>query len=132
MFNFLLCELPLILTVSINKKTEWRYLQEDPRYRIWTRSVNWFRLYVRRRSHRQTDRYTHTHTHTYIHTFFLKHIFRLWEWCRMKNNQKIKVENFDDCNTSKHKTKNLDHYMDYYWSINIEFYVPDKKISRKC
>ena len=44
-----------------------------------------------------TDRDTHTHTHTYI---FSKHIFRLWEWCRMKNHQKIEVENFDDCNTS--------------------------------
>ena len=28
---------------------------------------------------------THTHTHRY---FFLKHIFRLWEWCRMKNHKK--------------------------------------------
>ena len=52
------------------------------------------------RSHRQTDRHTHTHTHTHTQTFFLKHIFRLWEWCIMKNHQKIEVENFDDCNTS--------------------------------
>ena len=31
MFNFLLCELQLILTASLKriKKTEWRYLQED-------------------------------------------------------------------------------------------------------
>ena len=49
---------------------------------------------------RQTHTRTHTHTHTHIQTFFLKHIFRLWEWCRMKNHRKIKVENFDDCNTS--------------------------------
>ena len=32
----------------------------------------------------------------------------------------------------KSKTKNFDHYMDYYWDMNIKFYVPDKKISRKC
>ena len=62
------------------KKNGSRYLHEDPIYRIWTRSVNWFRLYVRRQSHRQT----HTHTQT----FFLKHIFRLWEWCRTKNHKK--------------------------------------------
>ena len=48
----------------------------------------------------QTDRHTHTHTHTHTQNFFLKHIFRLWEWCRMKNHQKIEVENFEDCNTS--------------------------------
>ena len=53
-------------------------MQEDPRYRIWTRSVDWFRLYDRR----QTD--------THIQTFFLKHIFRLWEWCRRKNHEKSK------------------------------------------
>ena len=35
----------------------------------------------------QTDRHTHTHTHRH---FFLKHIFRLWGWCRMKNNKKSK------------------------------------------
>ena len=66
------------------KKNGSRYLHEDPIYRIWTRSINSFRLYVWRRSHRQTD--THTHTHTDI--FFLKHIFRLWEWCRIKNHKK--------------------------------------------
>ena len=34
---------------------------------------------------------------------------------------------------SRNKTKNFDHYMDYYYlNINIEFYVPDKKIGRKC
>ena len=47
---------------------------------------------------RQTDKHTHIHTHR--QTFFLKDIFRLWERCRMKNHQKIEVENFDDCNTS--------------------------------
>ena len=31
------------------------------------------------------DVQTHTHTHTH---FFLKHICRLWEWCRMKNRKK--------------------------------------------
>ena len=41
-----------------------------------------------------TDRQTHTQT------FFLKHIFRLWEWCRTKNHKKIEVEFSDDCNTS--------------------------------
>ena len=46
---------------------------------------------------RQTGRQTDTHTHTHI---FSKTIFRLWEWCRMKNYKKIEVENFDDCNTS--------------------------------
>ena len=51
------------------KKNGSRYLHEDPRYRIWAISVNWFRLYVRRRSHRQT------HTHTHIYTFFLKHFW---------------------------------------------------------
>ena len=38
----------------------------------------------------QTDRQTHTHTHTHTQTFFLKHIFRLWEWCRIKNYKKSK------------------------------------------
>ena len=33
---------------------------------------------------------------------------------------------------SKNKTKTFDHYMDYYWNMNIEFYVSDKNISRKC
>ena len=42
------------------KTTGSRYLQENPRYRILTRSVDWFRLYDRRRTDRQTD----------IHTFF--------------------------------------------------------------
>ena len=99
--NFFLCELPLILGVGGKIKNGSRYLHEDPRYRIWAISVNWFRLYVRRRSHRQTDRRTNGRTdrHTHTHTFFLKHIFRLWERCRMKNHQKIEVENFDDCNT---------------------------------
>ena len=41
----------------------------------------------------QTDRQTDTHT------FFLKHIFWLWEWCRIKNHQEIDIEFFDDCNT---------------------------------
>ena len=62
-FNFL-CELPLILRLGKNKKKGSRYLQENPRYRIWTRSVYRFRLYVRWRSH------THTHTHTHTDTHF--------------------------------------------------------------
>ena len=37
----------------------------------WTRSVNWFRHYVRQRSHRQTDRHTHTHTQTFFTNTFL-------------------------------------------------------------
>ena len=36
----------------------------------------------------QTDRHTHTQT------FFLKHIFRLWEWCRTKNHKKKSNSNF--------------------------------------
>ena len=39
----------------------------------------------------QTDRHTHTHTHTHRkrerETLFLKYIFRLWEYCRIKNHQ---------------------------------------------
>ena len=35
---------------SKTKKTSWRYMQGDPRYRIWTRLVIWFRRYVRRRT----------------------------------------------------------------------------------
>ena len=61
-----------------------RYLHEDPRHRIWTRSGDWFRLYVRRLSHRQT----HTHRHT--HTFFLELIFRMSEWYRFENHKKSK------------------------------------------
>ena len=93
---FSLCELPLILGVGEKlKKKGSKYLQEDPRYGIRTRSVNWFRLYDRRRTDRQTDRQTHTQT------FVLKHVFRLWEWRRIKNHKKkIEVEFFDDCNSS--------------------------------
>ena len=70
-----------------------KILKEDPRYWIWMRSVNWFTLYDRRV--RQTDRNTHTHTHAHTHThtqtdIFLKHIFRLWEWCRIKIHKKSK------------------------------------------
>ena len=53
-----------------NQKNGSRHLQEDPRYRIWTTSVDWFRLHNRRQRDRQT----------YTHTFVVKHIFRLWEW----------------------------------------------------
>ena len=84
-FIFFSCELPLILGVGAKLKKGSTYLQEDPRYRIWMRSVDWFRLYDRRRTDTQTDTHTHTHTHTDI---FLKHIFRLWEWCRVKNCKK--------------------------------------------
>ena len=51
-----LCELPLILRVDRKrkKKTGCRYLQGDPRYRIWTRLVSWIRRSVRRRSQRKT------------------------------------------------------------------------------
>ena len=76
-FNFFSCELPLILGVGENWKNGSRYLKQDPRYRIRTRSVDWFRLYDRRLTNRQT------HTQT----FFLKHIFRLWEWCRIKKSK---------------------------------------------
>ena len=90
--KFFSCQLSLILGEEGKlKKNGWKYLQEDPRYRIWTRSVNWFSLYDRRRTDRLTDTYTF---------FFLKHSFRLWEWCRIKYHKKIEVENFDDCNTS--------------------------------
>ena len=46
-----------------------RYIQQDLICRISTISVNWVRLYVRRRSYR----------HTRTHILFLKHIFRLRE-----------------------------------------------------
>ena len=46
-----------MLELGREKKKGSRYLREDPRYRIWTRSVDWFKFYVRRRSQ------THTHTH---------------------------------------------------------------------
>ena len=29
--------------------------------------------------------------------FFLKHIFRLWEWCSIKKSSKSEVKLFDDC-----------------------------------
>ena len=68
-FIFFLCELPLILGLGgRRKKNSWRYLREDPRYRFWTRSVNWFRLYVRRRSDRHTHARTHARTHSRTHT----------------------------------------------------------------
>ena len=35
---------------SKTKKKSWRCLQGDPRYRMWTRLVCWFRCYVRRRT----------------------------------------------------------------------------------
>ena len=68
--NYFSCELPLIFGVEgkLKEKKGSRYLHEDPIYRIWTRSVNWFRLYVRRRSHRQTD--THAHTFFFSKTHF--------------------------------------------------------------
>ena len=37
----------------------------------------------------QIDTHTHTHTHARTQTFFLKHILRLWERCRIKNHKKI-------------------------------------------
>ena len=42
------------------------------------------------RTHAQTrtHAHAHAHTHTHTHTLFLKHIFRLWEWCRIKNHRK--------------------------------------------
>ena len=99
--NFLTIAILPSLLMSLESEKGSRYLHEDPIYRIWTRLVNWFRLYVRRRSHRQTDKQTdgQTHIHTHRH-FFLKHIFRLWERCRIKNHKNSEVEFFDDCNTS--------------------------------
>ena len=45
MFNFFLCELPLILTVSLNetKKTGIVIFAGGPRYRNWMRLVSWVR-----------------------------------------------------------------------------------------
>ena len=64
--SIFLCELPLNFGVGGKlKKKGSRYLQEDTRYRILTRSVFWFRLYDRQ----WTDRQTHTHTHTHKHFF---------------------------------------------------------------
>ena len=65
-----LCELPLVLGVWEKVKKTARYLQENPRYLIWTRSVDWFSLYNRRRTDGQTDRQTHTHTQTHTHIHF--------------------------------------------------------------
>ena len=50
-FYFLfLCELPFSLRVDRKKKkSSWRYLKGDPRYRMWMRLVIWFRRYIRRR-----------------------------------------------------------------------------------
>ena len=76
---FFLCELPLILGLGRKiKKT--------------TRDICKRNLHIEFERDRsiglgstigegQTDRHRHTHTHT--HTFFLKHIFRLLEWCRI-------------------------------------------------
>ena len=47
----------------------------------------------------QTDTHTQRERERERERDFLKHIFRLWEWCRMKNHQKIEVESFHDCNT---------------------------------
>ena len=69
-YFFFLCELTLILGVEEKlkkKKNCLRYLRVDPRYQFWMRSVNWFRLYIRRR----TGRHTHRH-------FFIKHILILY------------------------------------------------------
>ena len=98
---FLLCELPLILVVGENWKYGSRYLREDPRYRFWTRSIDWCRLYVRRLSDRQTDRQTgrHTHTHTYRH-FSSNTFLECGSDVESKTIKKIEVEFFDDCNTS--------------------------------
>ena len=43
---------PLNFNGKSKVKNWWRYLQGDPRYRIWTRLVNWVRRYVRWRSNR--------------------------------------------------------------------------------
>ena len=43
---------------------------------------------------------TVTHTHTQTHTFFQTTFFRMWEWYRIENHQKIKVEFLDYCNPS--------------------------------
>ena len=64
--NFFLCELSLILGVRGKLKKGSRYLQDNPIYPIWTRSVNWFRLYVRRPSHKQTDRQTDIFSKTHF------------------------------------------------------------------
>ena len=46
--NFFLCELSLILGVGEKWKNGPRYLHEEPVYRIWTRSIDWFRSRVRK------------------------------------------------------------------------------------
>ena len=53
---FFSCELLLNLEVGGKLKIGSRYIQESLIYRIWTRSVDWFRLYDRRR----TGRHVHT------------------------------------------------------------------------
>ena len=54
--NFFLCELPLILGLGRKlKKKAPDICERNPRYLYWTRSVDWFKHYVRCRS----DRHTH-------------------------------------------------------------------------
>ena len=50
-FAYFLCNLPLIFRVGwkCKIKTGWRYLQGDPKYRIWTRLISSFSSYVRQR-----------------------------------------------------------------------------------
>ena len=45
---FFSCELSLIVGVGGKLKKCSRYLQEDPRYRIWMSSVDWFRPRARK------------------------------------------------------------------------------------
>ena len=75
---FFLCELPLILGVGEKKGS--RCLQEDPRYQISTISVDWFRLYDRRRTtDGRTDGRTDGQTDREPDRGTDRHIFRLKE-----------------------------------------------------
>ena len=73
-FIIFLCELPLILGLRGKLKKGSRYLREEPRYRFWTRSVNWFRqTFGDGQTYRQTNRHTHTHTHIHTDIFSKTH-----------------------------------------------------------
>ena len=67
--HFFLYQLPLILGLGGKLKKQIEIFTWKPYiYRIWMRSVDWFRLYIRQRSHRQTDTHRQTDGHTHTHT----------------------------------------------------------------
>ena len=93
---FFSCELPLIFGIGgkLNKTARDIYKRTPDMEFERVRSIGLCSMIGDGQIDRQT--YTHSHTHR---RFFLKHIFRLWELCRIKYHKKIEVEFFDDCNT---------------------------------